>query len=164
VFIVIVFVFFIVLFGLAALLRKYLERCLHKPQPYRSLQHVADTATEETAEKEIPLWLEELSEAEQEAAALVLGFLTMQTLVSLVTGRKNVSIHDLHQERQFSEVACMQAAPVVFLLVLVVVSFMVHFFRRDVRRSIFNFRGYLAMSMAWCVERAGGVDNEPCLG
>jgi len=49
----------------------------------------------------------------------------------------------------------MQASAAFFLLVLIVVSFMVHFSGKDVGRSIFNFRGYLAMSMAWCAERAG---------
>lgn len=101
------------------------------------------------------MWHEELSEAEQDAAALVLGFLTLQTLISLITGTEHVSIHGLHQERQFSDVACMQASAVMFLLLLVVVSVMAHFSGNGVGHSIFNFRGYLAMSMAWCAERAG---------
>merc|ERR1712032_579061 len=51
--------------------------------------------------------------------------------------------------------AWMQASAVAFLLVLVVVSFMTRLLDHRLGRSVFNFRGYLAMSMAWCFERAG---------
>jgi len=154
-FIVIVSVFFFLFFGLAACLRKYLERRLDTPHAYTQVQHDANVAPGETANMKIPLWLEELAEAEQDAAALVLGFLTLQSLISLITGMKNVSVHDLHRERQFSEAALIQASAVMFLLVLVVVSFIMHSLGMNIGRSTFNFRGYLAMSMAWCFERAG---------
>jgi len=48
----------------------------------------------------------------------------------------------------------MQASAVMFLLLLVVVSATAHFWCKD-GHSVFNVRGYLAMSMACSVERAG---------
>jgi len=98
-------------------------------------------------------WLEELSEAEYEAAALVLGFLTMQMLICFITDHKEVSIHGLHSKRMAHEVMLMNLSGIGFFVLLVAVScFMVNF---RPGKSIFNFRGYLAMAMAWCLERAG---------
>jgi len=89
-FIVIVFVFFSLLFGIAACLRQYLERRLDNPQLYTQVQHVTDSVNEEGSGRKIPVWLEELAEAEQDAAALVLGFLTLQTLLNLTFSRSRI--------------------------------------------------------------------------
>jgi len=103
----------------------------------------------------LPLWLEEVSEAEQDAAALVLGFLTLQILVSLITKSHHVPIHGLYQVRQPVEVLKMQLSAAAFLVMLVAACAIKHFLGTSIGRSVFNFRGYLAMSMAWCFEMAG---------
>jgi len=93
------------------------------------------------------------SAAEHEAAALVLGFLTMQMLICLITGRPRPPIHGFHDVRSVGEIALLMLSGLLFLLALTSVSFAkVHF---APGRGLFNFRAYLAMAMAWCLERSG---------
>jgi len=140
-------------------LQRMMQRRVPAPERNSRYRRVRRSAPPEEpsllSEQHLPLWLEELSEAEQDAAALVLGFLTLQMLVSLITKSHHVPIHGLHQVRQPIEVLKIQFSAVAFLIMLAVASAIKHSLGTSVGRSVFNFRGYLAMSMAWCFETAG---------
>lgn len=99
-------------------------------------------------------WLEELEEAEKEAAALVLGYLTMNTCTALITHKSFIPVHGLHDPRTPREVLLMNMVALLFFLALVVSSCVTRAMGR-MKKSVFNFRAYLAMTMAWCFERGG---------
>jgi len=128
---------------------------ISKPQLYTRLsastiqvkEQLPFTPPPESANQ--PLWLEELDVSEQHAFALVLGFLTLQTLISWIEQPHGVSMHSLRQHHQILDVFWMFDFAILFLIVLITT--------RKYGTSNWwlpNFRIYLAMSMAWCLVRA----------
>lgn len=150
------FASFIAIFYASRVIRtKVLERAAKKEAGEKGKKPPAKPAPKKKGEKEEreeeEPWLEELGEAEREAMALVCGFLTQQAVVYAITGKVHIPIHGLHDKRNTTEVMLMVLSACFTFGVLLVVAMV----WRKPGRSSFNFRGYLAMTMAWLSERSG---------
>merc|ERR1712032_374153 len=100
--------------------------------------------------KEDKHWIEEVTGAENEAGALIVGFLVLQTSSLIVTG-KQPSLHDDTCSPLLFPALCLWLIGLALFIALVVASCIFI----QLKRSIdFNIRMSLAMSGAYCMERS----------
>jgi len=107
-------------------------------------------------------WIKEVTEAENEAGALIFGFLVLQTSVLGVTG-KPPSLHDhaCGGDGLVSQALRLMSVGFLLLFVMVGVSFVKSKFQttlqmQDKKKKMrhFNFRKGLTMAGAYCIERS----------
>jgi len=102
-------------------------------------------------------WIDEVSGAENEAAALIVGFLILQASVLFITG-KQPGLHDHSCKHQvhLPSIALLAGVGTLCLVFMAVVSMVKARLSTEDPKKVpsFNFRKAMAMSAGWCIERS----------
>jgi hypothetical protein len=168
--IVLVVVMLLLLFGLSRMAREKREE--NKPRqpvsngeekkPLSGGAHGTETHTEtqhtEThTETHHKRWIDEVSGAENEAAALIIGFLVLQASVLFVTGKQpGLHDHSCRDEVELTAILWLFGVGTFCLLIMAAVSMVKAHLQTETPHKVpnFNFRKSMAMSAGWCMERS----------